>query len=86
MNFVHYDLGNLRAGQTIEVQLDLAANVVLLDPTNFNLYRSGQPFSFFGGHVRQSPYRLGVPSDGHWHLAIDLGGRAGTIKTSVRVF
>jgi hypothetical protein len=86
MNFVHYDLGNLQAGQTIEVQLDLAANVQLLDPANFNHYRSGQQFSFFGGHVRQSPYRLSVPSSGHWHLAIDLGGRAGTINTSVRVF
>jgi hypothetical protein len=85
MDFVHYDLGNLRAGQTIEVQLDLAANVHLLDPTNFNLYRAGQPFRFFGGHVRQSPYRLSVPSGGHWHLAIDLGGNPGSINTAVRV-
>lgn len=85
MDFVHYDLGQLAAGRTIEVTLTVAANVQLLDPTNFSAYQNHRPFNYFGGHVTRSPYRLVVPSPGHWHLAIDLGGAAGEVGSTVRV-
>lgn len=35
--------------------------------------------------MKKSPYRITVPSSGHWYLTIDLGGYSGTIKHSVSV-
>ncbi len=85
MDFAHYDLGNLDAGQVVEVALNIAANVQLLDTSNFNLYRSGQSFRYLGGHVTRSPHRITVPAAGHWHLTIDLGGASGDLRSGVRV-
>ncbi len=40
MKFTHYDLGNLSRGTTIEVTLQgNAANVQLLDSSNFRNYK-----------------------------------------------
>jgi hypothetical protein len=86
MDFVHYDLNYLQRGQVVEVTLNSAANVLLLDSANFNNYRNGQAHRYYGGHVTRSPYRIQVPLDGHWHLAIDLGGYPGQVRSSVRVF
>lgn len=86
MNFVHNDLGWLNAGQVVEVTLGNAANVRLMDQSNFNSYRQGQQHRFYGGHAVRSPIRLQVPNGGHWHVAIDLGGNGGTIRSSVRVY
>jgi hypothetical protein len=86
MDFVHYDLGQLTTGQTVEVTLSIAANVLLLDNTNFDAYRTGRRYSYFGGWVMQSPYRIGIPNSGHWHIAVDLGGATGNIRTAARVF
>ena len=85
MDFVHYDLHQLSAGEVVEVTLANAANVRLLDEHNFALYRQGAQHRFYGGYVTQSPYRLNVPSAGHWHVVIDLGGYSGQIRSSVRV-
>jgi len=85
MDFVHYDLGQLGPGQVVEVTLNIAANVQLLDTSNFNLYRNGGSFRYFGGHKTSSPCRIPVPAPGHWHLVIDLGGASGDLRSEVRV-
>jgi hypothetical protein len=85
MDFVHYDLGHLNTGQVVEVSLNVAANVHLLDSANFNQYRSGGSFQYFGGHITQSPATITVPASGHWHLAIDLGGASGNVRSEVRI-
>ncbi|WP_315803018.1 DUF1883 domain-containing protein [Bradyrhizobium sp. SZCCHNS3002] len=86
MNFIHNDLGYLTGGQVVEVSLDHVANVRLMDASNFHSYQRGDQHRYFGGEARRSPVRLRVPQSGHWHVAIDLGGRAGTIRAGVRVF
>jgi hypothetical protein len=86
MSFLHNDLGYLNSGVVVEVSLDHAANVRLMDTSNFQNYRQGRQHRYFGGEVRRSPIRLRVPQSGHWHVAIDLGGRSGTIRAGVRVF
>lgn len=85
MDFVHYDLGHRSAGDIVEVTLGTAANVRLLDSLNFNDYRQGGQYSFYGGYVTHSPYSVRVPTAGHWHLAVDLGGYAGQIRSALRV-
>lgn len=85
MNFSCYDFGHLDKGKVIEVQLSAAANVRLMDSSNYNHYRNGKQHRYYGGHVTRSPYRITVPSTGHWYLTIDLGGYAGKVRHSARV-
>lgn len=85
MDFVHYDLNQLRGSEVVEVTLDSAANVRLLDSLNFRGYREGRQYTFYGGYVAQSPYRIQVPRSGVWHLVIDLGGYSGQVRSGVRV-
>jgi hypothetical protein len=83
MNFLHYDL-QLDADDVVEVTLDRQANVRLLDDINFSHYKSGKRHSYYGGLAKVSPAHLRPPHAGHWHLVIDLGGYAGTVRASVR--
>jgi hypothetical protein len=85
MDFVYYDLNQLRGGEVVEVTLDTAANVRLLDSPNLQGYRGGRQYNFYGGYVTQTPYRVRVPHGGHWHLVIDLGGYSGQVRSGVRV-
>lgn len=86
MNFTHYDLGNLKGGEIVEVTLSgTAANVRLMDSSNFSSFRSGRNHRFLGGHATKSPVRLQVPGAGRWHVTIDLGGYRGNVRSNVRV-
>ena len=84
MNYLHYEV-DTGAGDQVEVVLDRAANVQLLDPANYQNYQSGRGYTYYGGHATISPVRLKVPHAGHWHVVIDLGGGAGHVRASVRV-
>ena len=86
MRFTHYDLGNLSRGTAIEVTLQgNAANVRLLDSSNFQKYRTGKRHQYSGGLVSRSPARLVVPRNGHWHATVDLQGLRGQARSSIRI-
>lgn len=86
MQFVHHDLGNLQRGQIVEITLSgSAANVQLLDGGNSNNYRNGRRYRYTGGLSKKSPVRLQIPSSGHWHVAVDMRGLRGTVRSSARV-
>lgn len=85
MQFLHNDLGQLDGDEVVEVTLDRAANIKLMDNNNFASYRTGRRHSYFGGYATRSPFRVAVPQSGHWHLTIDLGGYAGSVRAGVRV-
>jgi hypothetical protein len=85
MDFIDYNLKQLSRGQIVEVELDHAANVLLLDSSNFNSYRNGRRHTYYGGYVTRSPFHIAVPRNGHWHVAIDLGGASGRTRSGVRV-
>lgn len=86
MNYNYWDLGTQRAGATVGVTLTgTEANVRLVDAPNFAAYKSGRNFRGVGGHYRQSPIRLEVPTAGHWFAVIDYGGFAGRGSASVQV-
>ncbi|HEY9598707.1 MAG TPA: DUF1883 domain-containing protein [Cyanophyceae cyanobacterium] len=84
MNFLHYDF-QLNANNIVEITLDKQANVRLLDDSNFSRYKIGQRHKYHGGLAEKSPVHIVPPHAGHWHLVIDLGGYAGTVKASVKV-
>lgn len=85
MKFSYYDYPHLDKGQIVEVTLSSAANVCLMTPSNFSNYKNNRRFTYYGGNVRQNPYRIPVPSSGHWVLTIDLGGYSGTVRHSARI-
>jgi hypothetical protein len=84
---VKYDLGQLRKGATVVVQLSGQANVLLMDASNYRAYASGRggQVRYFGGLQKRSPARLPVPNDGHWYVAVDLGGYGGRIRSGVAI-
>jgi hypothetical protein len=86
MRFMHHDLGNLKGGEVVEITLSgSAANVKLLDTSNFTSYKNGRRHRYIGGHATKSPVRLGIPHSGHWHVTVDLGGYRGQVRSGVRV-
>jgi hypothetical protein len=84
MNHLHYEV-DAQAGDTVEVTIDRAANVQLLDPQNYENYKHGRGFRYSGGYGTSSPVRLSVPHSGHWHVVIDLGGGAGHVRASMKL-
>lgn len=86
MRFVHYDLGQRLRGERIEVNLSgSAAHIRLLESSQLSAYRAGRRFRDYGGLATKSPARLIVPHAGHWHIAVDLAGLSGTVRSSVRM-
>lgn len=86
MKFIHSDLGYQEKGAVVEVTLSgSAANVRLLDSSNFQNYRSGRRHNYYGGLVRRSPARIPIPRSGRWHVVVDMQGLRGQTKASIRV-
>jgi hypothetical protein len=72
-------------GSTVVVTLRNQANVQLMTSTDYDNYKAGRRYRYHGGRVTSSPFRIRVPSSGHWVLATDLGGYSGRISASVAV-
>ena len=86
MKFVHHDLGQRRSGEVVEVNLSgRTANVRLLDSSNFNSFRNGRQHRYYGGLASKSPVVLQIPRSGHWHVAVDMMGLKGSVRSSARV-
>ena len=85
MQHLRYDLGTLKKGSTVVVTLQSQANVQLMTSTDYSNYKAGRAYRYHGGRVTRSPFRITVPSNGHWMVAVDLGGYAGRISASVAV-
>ncbi|MFA5299726.1 MAG: DUF1883 domain-containing protein, partial [Lutibacter sp.] len=86
MNFNVYDLGSLKSSERVQVTLQgSAANVRLMDSSNYSNYKSGRRHTYYGGLITKSPVVLGVPNLGRWYVTVDMQGLQGTVKSSVRV-
>ncbi len=84
MQHLHYEL-NLTITNTVVVTLDKQANVLLMNSSNYNSFRRGSKYKYYGGQVTTSPYRISPPTAGSWHVVINLGGGSGTVRASVAV-
>ena len=85
MKFQVYDLHQCSRGDRIQVTLrGNAANVRLMDSSNYNSYRNGRNHKYYGGLVTRSPSVLTVPYSGHWYVTVDLAGLRGSVSSSVR--
>jgi hypothetical protein len=87
MKYWFSDLGTLPEGKTIEINLSCAANVRVMDDQNFTEFKKNQqPLSFIGGYVKFAPYKVKVPSDGHWWVEVDLADRPGKVTAEINVY
>jgi hypothetical protein len=84
MSYLHSEF-QLGPDELVEVKLDKQANVRFLDSHNYQKYREGKSYTFFGGLAKKSPLRLAPPFSGYWHFVIDLDGYIGSVSASVKV-
>lgn len=84
MTFLHKNKF-LSKGDIVEVDCSHQCNVMLTDDVNFRGYKSGGPFSYYGGFFKILPARLVVPHTGFWNITIDLGGGTATIRYNLRI-
>ena len=47
-----------------------AANVMVMDSTNFNNYKSGRRYRYHGGHFKKSPAIITPPHAGRWIVIV----------------
>ena len=85
MQYQFYDLGNVERGKIVEVTLGYAANVRIMDSTNYSNFKNGRRHKYIGGYVKRSPYKATLPNTSRWYVVVDLGGHAGKVSSSVRV-
>ena len=86
MKFNYWDLGHRSRGEIVEVQLEgNAANVRLLDSSNYHAFKAGRQHRYVGGHMTRSPAQFQIPSSGHWYVTVDYGGYSGRGRAGVRV-
>lgn len=86
MKFTKYPLGHLDRGTKVQVTLSgSAANVRLMDTSNFNNYRRGKSHRYHGGLVKKPPWIGVVPRSGQWYVTVDMVGLRGTTRSSVEV-
>lgn len=60
---------------SVEVELQHASDVFLVDQHNFSKYQSGQSFEYYGGHYKRTPVRISVDGVGRYYLIVRGGGR-----------
>ena len=56
-----------------------------MDSPNYDRYKRGLTYRYYGGYATKSPVQLGVPSQGHWHVVVDLGGGPGQVRAMARL-
>lgn len=62
--FLYVDLQQQKRGAVVDGELDTAANVFLLDSSNFSNYTNGRRFRYYGGQARAShAKRLDLAAD-----------------------
>ena len=76
---------NAKQSDIVEVNLEQQSNVMLLTSSDFNKYKTGQGYRYYGDYYKETPLRLSIPFTGLWYVVVDLGGYAGIIKASAEL-
>ena len=86
MDYLKFDLGVLKCDRVVEITLTkTAANVHLLDSSNFFNYVRGRDFHGLGGLTWYSPVTFTIPNQDHWYVVVDMKGFKGKPEASVRL-
>lgn len=82
--FNHWDIGSCQRGDVWRVELDKAANVFLVDPTNYSAFKSGRRFTYYGGLIERTPHDFVIPRTGRWYIVAHSWGLRYPARISVR--
>jgi hypothetical protein len=87
VNYLHYDIGQRQRGAVVKVTLQgSAANVLLMDGSNFSAFKAQRSYHYSGGLAQRSPVQLEVPHAGHWYVVVFIpAGYRGSVHAAVRV-
>lgn len=81
MSHLHFPLNNQDKGKTIKATIQgTECNVLLMDTNNYNNYKMGRKFNYYGGHYKQSPVLIPIPHSAIWHVVIDGGKVRATVE------
>ena len=84
MSFLHKELW-LNNNQAVQVRSSHQCNLYLLTDSDFNNYKRGNGFKYYGGFFTQFPARIVPSHSGRWHLVLDLAGGSATIQHSINI-
>jgi hypothetical protein len=85
MKFLHY-IVTIGSGDAVRVHLTgNAANVLVMDDSNFRLYNEGKEYRYYGGYYTRTPAIIRPPSPGRWNVVVNLGGGVGSVNAIVHV-
>lgn len=82
--FNYWDLGNCQRGDVWRVELDKAANVFLVDPSNYSAFKAGRRFTYYGGLIERTPHDFVVPQSGRWYIVAHSWGLRYPARISLR--
>jgi len=85
MKYWFHDVGNIDDSHILEISMDYAAHVRVMDRNNYNEYRSRRAYKSISKYVTASPFTIKVPRASHWFVVIDLEGKPGVVASEVRV-
>ena len=55
---------------SVEVHLKNAADVFLVDSLNYQKFKAGRNFKYYGGHHTTTPVHITVSGSGRWYLIV----------------
>ena len=84
MPYNYWDLGQCSRGDVWRVELDRAANVFLVDSSNFSAFKGNRSFTHFGGLIQRSPHDFVIPRSGRWYLVAHTWGLRHTARISIQ--
>jgi len=84
MQFLH-QREYLHEGDVVVVDCSHRCNVRLMSASDFQSYRRGGLYHYFGGHYERLPARISAPSNGYWNITLDLGGGSASIRHSINI-
>ena len=80
----YWDLGQCSRGDVWRVELDRAANVFLVDSSNFSAFKGNRNFTHFGGGlIQRSPHDFVIPRSGRWYLVAHTWGLRDAARISI---
>lgn len=74
------------SGSIVSVQCSHQINVLVMDDTNYSMFKRGQSAKVYGGFYTGFPANISVPHSGNWNVVLALPpGRRANIKYSINI-
>jgi len=84
MKFGFHDIGIIEEGNAVEIVLDYAANVLVMDQPNYVAYKSrSSQYRAISKYVTALPYIVRLPRTTRWYVIVESKGQVGEVNSVV---